>query len=71
MIEFNLTGDQHIAILEYSHNILDIDMQSYISATFHGKLDLKMDARVTDPDFWGTISFNDEADLNWFKLKWI
>lgn len=71
MIEFNLTSDQHHAILEYSHIIMAIDMQSYISETFRGKLDLKMDAKVTDPDFWGTISFNDEADLNWFKLRWL
>jgi len=69
MIEYHLTGDQYIAIFEYSTN-MGTTMTSYVFQTFSGELDLKIDAKINDPDFWGTITFENEAYRTWFLMRW-
>lgn len=69
MIEYNLSREQHYAIMEYAYNT-NYNMKTYLAKTFHGVLDLKIHASSDDPDFWGTITFDSEEYLTWFLLRW-
>jgi hypothetical protein len=69
MIEHILTRKQHSDIFDYAFST-NQGPTVYLRETFHGTLDFKMHAAVTDHDFWGSVTFESEEYLTWFLLRW-